>query len=171
VEDAHVANGQRSRPERIAWDEWARATGAWVRRVRIILGLSQHALARRVGVSQAAVSRLEGGRANVMAVPAFLRVIGGLMQGLLALDPTILHDDLRRQLGLYGEIVKALQEGAPQWGEVAQDPGAEEVLALYLGVARERRVAFIRALKTVAEAFGAPTRVEPGAPPGEPSES
>lgn len=169
MEDAHAENGYSSRPERIEWDDWARATGAWVRRVRIILGLSQHALARRVGVSQAAVSRLEGGRANVMAVPAFLRVIGGLMQGLLALDASVLHDDLRRQLGLYGEIVKALERGAPQWGEVAQDPGAEEVLALYLGVARERRVAFIRALKTVAEAFGAPTRPE-SAPPSEGSQ-
>ena len=112
------------------------------------------------------------GRANVMAVPAFLRVIGGLMQGLLSLDANVLHEDLRRQLGLYGEIVQALQRGAPQWGEVAQDAGAEEVLALYLGVARERRVAFIRALRTVAEAFGAPTRIESGnAPAGEPQEN
>jgi transcriptional regulator with XRE-family HTH domain len=171
VEDPHSEKGSSSRPEPIAWDEWARATGAWVRRVRIILGLSQHALARRVGVSQAAVSPLEGGRANVMAVPAFLRVIGGLMQGLLALDASVLHEDLRRQLGLYGDIVQALQRGAPQWGEVAQDPGAEEVLGLYLGVARERRVAFIGALKTVAEAFGAAPRVDAGTPSEEPPES
>ena len=65
---------------------------------REFLGLTQQELARRPGVSQGAVSRLEGARALSTPFLVIVRLNVALARALTALDASMLSEDGRRYL-------------------------------------------------------------------------
>ena len=63
-----------------------RGMGRYTRRLREVVGLSQEQLARRAGVSQGAVSRLEAGRAVNTPLIVVMKINAAMRQALTALD-------------------------------------------------------------------------------------
>lgn len=82
--------------EQPGWQEWMRQLGRQLRRTRELIGLSQEQLARLAGVSQAAVSRLEGGRGLATPLLVVLKIALAVAGELRKLDPTTLDPHLRR---------------------------------------------------------------------------
>src|SRR5262245_31569547 len=86
------------------WGGWLRAFGARIRQGRESLDLTQDAVARRAGVSQTAVSRLESGRGLYTPLLVALRIHAVLAHELRALDPTLLTEEGRRWIELQGLV-------------------------------------------------------------------
>src|SRR5262245_38461330 len=78
------------------WERWIVAMGLYTRRLRELVGLSQEQLARRAGVSQGAVSRLEMGRAVHTPLVVVMKVNAAMRSALSALDPALLSKETKR---------------------------------------------------------------------------
>src|SRR4029078_3091732 len=87
------------------WRQWITEFGAHERRVREFLGLSQEQVARAAGVSQGAVSRLEGGRGLSTPFVGIMKITLALAHALKELDPDLLTDEVRRFMR-HLEVVK-----------------------------------------------------------------
>ena len=72
------------------------AMGRLTRRLRLLTGVSQAELARRAGVSQAAVSRLESGHAVHAPMIVVQKIHLAMGRGLAALPPELLSPEVRR---------------------------------------------------------------------------
>ena len=133
------------------------AFGRHVRRVREFLGLSQAQLARSARVSQVAVSRFEAGRGLNAAFVVALRINMALARALLALDPAILTDDVRRFLK-HMEFLALPDDGdgapAPRGRDgLTADPAVERMVRIYREVPQGRRAGFVKAVETLAAAL------------------
>jgi transcriptional regulator with XRE-family HTH domain len=136
------------------WREWMRALGAQQRRIRQFLGLSQDELARRAGVSQAAVSRLEMGRGLATPWVIVLRIGQALVRELRQVDPAILNPRLRGAVET-PDLLPVLAIGYPPDAEALEDErSADEVVALYQALPESQRAEFLVFLRAAAEALG-----------------
>jgi transcriptional regulator with XRE-family HTH domain len=135
-------------PSPVEWKGWMRTLGEQVRRTRIFVGLSQEELARRAGVSQGSVSRLESGRGLATPVLVVARINRVLWRALLAWGPR-LNPPLRRGLEL--EVARDPTLGGP--GAKEEDTGLHELVALYERLDETQRAALLVVLQATAEAF------------------
>src|SRR5262249_30559101 len=87
---------QGPKPEPTNWEAWMRGMGRYTRRLRELTGLSQEQLARLAGVSQGAVSRMEGGRAVNTPMIVVMRVNAAMRRALAQLPPGTLSEESRR---------------------------------------------------------------------------
>lgn len=78
------------------WEAWIKGMGRYTRRLRELVGLSQEALARRAGVSQGAVSRLEVGRAVNTPLIAVMKINAAMRAALADLPPELVSPETRR---------------------------------------------------------------------------
>ncbi len=58
--------------------------GEWIKRARLVLGMSQAALARVAGVSQSTISRLENAKLEGLALHRLVVILVVLEDGLVA---------------------------------------------------------------------------------------
>jgi transcriptional regulator with XRE-family HTH domain len=135
------------------WREWMRALGVRQRRIRQFLGLSQDELARRAGVSQAAVSRLETGRGLATPLLIVLRVGQALVRELRQLDPAILNASLRGAVET-PDLLPAFAARPLHPEASADERGADEVVALYQALPESQRRDFLVFLRAAADALG-----------------
>jgi transcriptional regulator with XRE-family HTH domain len=133
------------------WERWIVGMGLYTRRLRELVGLSQEQLARRAGVSQGAVSRLEMGRAIHTPLLVVMKVNAAMRSALSALDPALLSKETKR-------LMDVPQRGVPgNAGEfdslpLTRDPRLAEVVGLFWRVPprnRDKLVALLRAAVTV----------------------
>ena len=113
---------------------WAWDLGQQLRTLRRLGGLSQERLARLVGTSQAAVSRLEKGRV-VKQVLLVLQVGRVLNEALSRFDDVVLNEQTRALL----RGLDTLTAGRPVGGSVARDPGLEELVQIYCAASPTQR--------------------------------
>ena len=141
----------------IDWKEWMRDVGRQARRVREFLGLSQDQLARYAGVSQGAVSRLEGGRGLATPMLVILKINLAFRRALLDVDPALLNDDLRRAL----EIEQRLSPPVGGVGfnalPLTKDPVLEQIVLLYRSLPERQRDTFLSVVRAAAEALAGTT--------------
>jgi transcriptional regulator with XRE-family HTH domain len=138
------------------WRDWMIALGARVRHLRELVGLSQEQLAKQVGVSQGAISRLEMGRGMNTPLLLALRVYAGLTNALREVDPVLLTEDARtliaqfEALQLPGDDATAIPPAAYSLLVV---PEFEQVVRLCSRVPAVRRVAFVKVVQALAAAL------------------
>jgi len=138
--------------EQIEWRRWMRDFGQQLRRVREFLGLSQDALARRAGVSQGAVSRLETARGLATPLVIVLKVTAVVASELGKLDSALFDAELSRSL----EMLTALSLPLPGAGEgrpVTSDPNIEHIVQLYPETPERRRPAVVSILSAAVAAL------------------
>src|SRR5262245_27726772 len=111
-----------------------RAFGRQERRVREFLGLSQDQLARLAGVSQGAVSRLEGGRGLATPMLVVLKISLAMRRALLEVDPALLNDDLRLALEFDHLVSPPVGDVGFDALPITKDPGLEQLILLYRNV-------------------------------------
>ena len=145
-----MSDGERP----LDWREWMRELGVQQRRIRQFLGLSQEGLARRAGVSQAAVSRLEMGRGLATPLLIVLRIGQALVGELRQVDPAILNPRLRSVVET-PDLLPALAIGCPPDAEALEDErGADELVALYQALPETQQADFLVFLRSAAVALG-----------------
>jgi transcriptional regulator with XRE-family HTH domain len=163
---------QRSRPpaaesphvaEREEWQRWMKGLGRHTRRVREFLGVSQGELARRAGVSQGAVSRLEAGRGLNTPFLVLVKINVALGAALRLLDRASLADDVLRFL-TFMEFLSAPSDrgggspapvrGVPVEGlQLMQDGPIERLVRLYRGIPERQRAGFVSVVEAAAKAL------------------
>jgi transcriptional regulator with XRE-family HTH domain len=145
-----VASG----PNAFDWKEWMRAFGRQERRVREFLGLSQDQLARLAGVSQGAVSRLEGGRGLATPMLVVLKINLAMRRALLEVDPALLNDDVRHALEFDHLVSPPVDDVGFNALPITKDPGLEELVVLYRNVPERQRETLLSVLRAAADALG-----------------
>jgi transcriptional regulator with XRE-family HTH domain len=137
------------------WQHWMQAFGAQQRRVREFLGLSQQELARRAGVSQGAVSRLETARGVATPMLVAMKISSTLASELRQLDPSILNADLCETLAMTNLLPPA-RDGRPQTDRPSGAArGVSELVALYQTIPEQNRAGLVSILKAAGTALAA----------------
>jgi transcriptional regulator with XRE-family HTH domain len=141
------------------WREWMRGLGRQARRVREFLGLSQEQLARLAGVSQGAVSRLEGGRGLATPLLVVIKLNVAMRRALREYDPELLSREARDVLQRTDLYVP--DSDATRFAEypLAKDVGVEELVRLYRGLPERQRQKLLAVVRATASAL-APGDVE-----------
>ena len=147
------------------WRRWMKGLGHHTRRVREFLGLSQEELARRAGVSQGSVSRLEAGRGLNTPFLVIVRINVALAAALRTLDPESLAEDVRRFLA-FMEYLSPPTQLAAGWPallpeaaaaieqlRLTRDEGLERLIRLYRMVPDRQREGFLSVTDAVAGAL------------------
>lgn len=132
----------------VDWQQWMRTLGEQVRRMRAFVGLSQEELARRAGVSQGSVSRLESGRGLATPVLVVARINRVLWGALLSWRPR-LNPRLRRAL----EREMARDPGLVTPVGTPDETGVDELVALYERLDEAQRATLIVVVRATAEAL------------------
>jgi transcriptional regulator with XRE-family HTH domain len=127
--------------------------GRQSRRVREFLGLSQEQLARLAGVSQGAVSRLEGGRGLATPLLVVVKLNIAMRRLLVTYDRELLSPEARRIL--VETDLHVPNEGTTGFGEypVAQDPGLEELVRQYRTLPERQREKLLAVVRATASAL------------------
>lgn len=129
-----------------------RALGRQNRAIREFLGLSQEEVARRAGVSQGAVSRLEAGRGMSTPLLVVVKVARILWDAMAALGPDVLRDDVRRVAVLPLPLADEIGEMQPP-PPAETEPDLAELLNLYRGVVPGQRRALVNLLRATSESL------------------
>jgi transcriptional regulator with XRE-family HTH domain len=137
----------------IDWRAWMLAFGRQERRVREFLGFSQEQLARLAGVSQGAVSRLEGGRGLATPMLVVLKINLAMRRALRDVDPALLSDDLRRVLQIEERLSPRVGDVGVDALPLTKDPGLEELIRLYRGLPDRQRQTFLSVIRAAADAL------------------
>jgi len=148
-------------PSSFDWKEWMRAFGRQERRVREFLGLSQDQLARLAGVSQGAVSRLEGGRGLATPMLVILKINLAMRRALREVDPALLNDELRHALEIEERISPPVGDVGFDALPITKDPILEHLVLLYRNVPERQRDTFLSVVRAAADALSRnPTKGE-----------
>jgi transcriptional regulator with XRE-family HTH domain len=140
----------------VDWPNWIRGMGRHVRRLREFLGLSQEQIAKMAGVSQGAVSRLEGGRGLATPLLVVMKINAALRRAVSTIDPDLLSDDARRLLTQDPRATPDMGQGSFEAYPIMKEPALEELIALYRELPdrhRQKLLAVVRA--TTAALLGA----------------
>ncbi|MCW5892530.1 MAG: helix-turn-helix domain-containing protein [bacterium] len=147
-----MARRIRSREEAERWCDWMHGLGASTRRLRTLLGLTQEQLGRLAGVSQGAVSRLEGGRGLSTPLMVVVRIQQAFQQCLARIDPRQLSADA--QAALAHERSGVLETLDDVGGlRMLQAPHLAEYMELWHRVHPRRRNTFLDVVRATAEAM------------------
>lgn len=135
------------------WRDWMRGLGRQARRIREFLGLSQEQIARAAGVSQGAVSRLEGGRGLATPLLVVVKLNVAMRRALMAYDPEVLSPEARAILERDDLHVPAT--GASRFVEypMAKDTGIEELVRLYRSLPERQRDKLLGVVRATATAL------------------
>jgi len=135
------------------WREWMRGLGRQARRIREFLGLSQEQIARAAGVSQGAVSRLEGGRGLATPLLVVVKLNVAMRRALRAYDPDVLSPEARAILER--DDLHVPDSGASRFVEypMAKDVGVEELVRLYRGLPERQRDKMLGVVRATATAL------------------
>lgn len=147
------------------WREWMRGLGRQARRIREFLGLSQEQIARAAGVSQGAVSRLEGGRGLATPLLVVVKLNVAMRRALSAYDPELLSPEARAILER--DDLHVPDSGASRFIEypMAKDAGIEELVRLYRGLPERQRDKLLGVVRATAAALS-PSDADGDARPG-----
>ena len=129
---------RQSTAVKVDWDGWMRAMGRFTRRLRLFVGWSQAQLARRAGVSQAAISSLESGRALNTPMVVNHKIHLAMRHGLATLPADLLSSEVRRLME-----VPALDRSG--------DPLLREVIELFSSIRPAWRGNVLDVVRPVAE--------------------
>ena len=135
------------------WKEWMRDFGRQERRVREFLGFSQDQLAKLAGVSQGAVSRLEGGRGLATPMLVVLKINLAMRRALREVDPALLNDDLRRALAIEERLSPPVGDVGFEALPLTKDPVLEQLVLLYRHVPERQRDTFLSVVRAAADAL------------------
>lgn len=138
------------------WRDWMIALGVRVRHLRELVGLSQEQLARQVGVSQGAISRLEMGRGMNTPLLLALRVYAGLTSAMRGIDPLLLTEDARALIAQLEALQLPAGEAAatqPAASSLLVVPEFEQVVRMCSRVPAVRRAAFVKVVQALASAL------------------
>lgn len=147
-------------PDAFDWKEWMRAFGRQERRVREFLGLSQDQLARLAGVSQGAVSRLEGGRGLATPLLVVLKINIAMRRALLEVDPALLNEELRQAVEIEQRISPRIGDVGFDASPITKDPALEELILLYRNIPERQRETLLSVVRAAADALGHPAKSE-----------
>lgn len=126
--------------------------GRYSRRLRELVGLSQEALARRAGISQGAVSRLEAGRAVNTPLIVVMRINAAMREALTARSLEHLSEETRK-------IMDVPTRGIPKTGAdfegvpIASDARLPELIKIFWQVPPRQRDALVRMAQLFAGAL------------------
>ena len=132
------------------WRAWMRDLGRRQRQLREFVGLSQEQLAKRAGVSQGAVSRLEAGRGLATPLLVLMKINVPLVGALRAQDPGLLNAELRRMLDSAKNITPPVGDLGYESLPLTQDPGLEELVRLYRRLPERQRRTLLSVVKATA---------------------
>lgn len=130
--------------------------GRYTRRLRELVGLSQEQLARRAGVSQGAVSRLEMGRAVNAPLIVVMKVNAAMRHALSALDPAVLSAETRRLMDVPARGVPR-NDGDFEMLPLTLDPRLTELVRLFWAVPARNRDRLVTLMEAGARVLGAGT--------------
>jgi len=135
------------------WREWMRGLGRQARRIREFLGLSQEQIARRAGVSQGAISRLEGGRGLATPLLVVVKLNVAMRRELVGYDPELLSPEARDILEKTDLYLP--DDGTNGFAEypLAKDVGVEELVRLYRGLPEKQREKLLAVVRATASAL------------------
>ena len=135
------------------WRERMRGLGRQLRRVREFLGLSQDQVARRAGVSQGALSRLEAGRGLATPLVVVLKVHLVLTRALRAFDPALSDEEVRATLGLESLSTppNGLTTRAPL--PITRDTDLEMLVQLYRTLPERQRRTLVAVVSATASSL------------------
>ena len=108
-----------------------------------------HEQERRAGVSQGAVSRLEGARGLAIPMLIVFKTNAALVRELRRLDPTGAGAELREALGLQDALMpaaRALEIGEPA---LVEDPQLGELIGLYHDIPTRYREGLLTLMRTM----------------------
>jgi len=131
-----------------------RELGRHKRRVREFLSLSQEELARRAGVSQGAVSRLEAGRGLATPLLVVLKIDVALRAALRTMDPSLLSAETRSLLDAGDRYAPDGEPGALDRVPIMVDQGLEGVIRRYNDLTDRQRQTLLSVVEATASAIG-----------------
>lgn len=150
--------------EEADWVEWMRQLGRQKRRVREMLGLSQDEVARRAGVSQGAVSRLEAGRGVATPLVVVMKVDKAMRDALAEIEPEHLSGDAKRWLEFGSAYSPHTSAARPGDMPLLRDEGAEQLLRAYRKLPVRLRGKLLEVVRATVEALdgldGAPSHTD-----------
>jgi transcriptional regulator with XRE-family HTH domain len=158
-----MARRTRTQAELERWYEWMRALGDSTRKLRTLLGLTQEQLGRLAGVSQGAVSRLEGGRGVSTPLIVVVRIQQAFQQSLAQIDPTQVTPELQASAaeGRLGELGCGSDfRDVP----VLHEPRLADYMSLWHRVHPARRDTFLAVVRATAAAMTGSQSERPGPP-------
>lgn len=144
---------QPAAPRDPEWRQWIQDLGAEIRRMRTHTGLSQDELARRAGVSQGAVSRLEKARGLATPLVVVMRILLAVAAELRNPDGTPRSEDARSALERHGVLLHPLAEPGAHPLRIPGDPNVQELVSLYRNLPPRQRQSLIAVLRAVVTAL------------------
>jgi transcriptional regulator with XRE-family HTH domain len=137
----------------VDWATWIRGLGRHVRRLREFLGLSQEQIAKMAGVSQGAVSRLEGGRGLATPLLVVMKINAALRRAVSTIDPELLSDDARRLLTKDPRATPDMGQGSFEAYPILKEPALEELIALYRELPDRHRAKLLAVVRATTSAL------------------
>lgn len=134
------------------WREWMRGLGRQTRRVREFLGLSQEQIAKLAGVSQGAVSRLEGGRGLATPLLVVVKLNIAIRGALRQFDADVLSPAAR---DIIARADMCAPENESRFVEypLAKDEGVEDFVRLYRRLPEKQRDKLMAVVRATATAL------------------
>ncbi len=155
MDKAHSESETVGGASRVDWAAWIRGLGRQVRRNREFLGLSQEQVAKLSGVSQGAVSRLEGGRGLATPLLVVMKVNAAMRTALSRIDPQLLSEDARRMLDNDPRFAVEKPNGDSGFAPIPllQDPALEDLIRMYRELPERHRQKLLSVVRATVSAL------------------
>lgn len=135
--------------ETIDWREWMRGLGRQARRVREFLGISQEQIARVAGVSQGAVSRLEGGRGLATPLLVVVKLNMAMRRALASYDADVLSPEARQLMDKSSLFVPSDGRSFAEY-PLTKDQGLEDLVRIYRGLPERQQDKLLSVVRATA---------------------